>query len=149
MKILRSLTSALVIATAIGVTVFSLALVLNGCTDSEQQAQLDHKKQVEEQEAKDKAEADAKASAQPASEPATASAPEPEQTPEAPPQPEMVNVYQFSTTTCECQERSQCGMSFWRCSNGKTYDCTTNSSYTASAVVRKDDYDKCDYESQN
>lgn len=147
----RSLSKLLVVAVLLVVVPAAISFSLSGCTDSEQQAQLDHQKRVEEQEAKDAAEKAKSLALDPVpgvTETAPA-APEPEQTPEAPPEPEKVYSYNFSGTACECQERSQCGMSFWRCSNGKTYDCQTNTSYVATTVLKKDSYEECKYDTQN
>ena len=98
---------------------------LNSCTDSEQQAQIDRQKRIEAQEAQAVA---------------TPESTTPEE-PEAPAEPEKVDNYTFTNTVCQCHEKTECGMTFWNCVNGKVYGCMHDAIYAIVSVNKTDDDD--------
>ena len=117
---------------------------LSGCTDSEQQAQIDRQKHNEEREAKDQADKEARIEAEAKAAmvaPADSPTPTAVQTPETPPEPEKVDNVVWKNIQCQCHSVAECGVTMWGCSDGKTHACMHDLEYAIISVDKTDSND--------
>ena len=108
------------------------------CTDSEQQAQIERQKRIEQQEREDADRAaqkakDAVGQSGGAQGDTSQVQPEVSPTPDTPQEPEKTTNYVYFTgnskVVCICRKSSECGMTFWGCADGKVYGCMHNAVY--------------------
>lgn len=138
--------SVLFTSLAAAVSVVALFLALNGCSNDEQQKELERQQRIERQEKEDEAkhklqDQNSQQTQQPA--PEQTSQPEPEQSPE----PEMVTVYKVdftyqgrvSTLVCNEIEREACGYTLTGCGDTYEYRCITNLRYQETKVEKKEE----------
>jgi hypothetical protein len=113
-----------------------MAVGLFCCTDDEQQKMIDQRKQTEQKETQ------APVAASPVPDaPIVEVTPEAVQTPEVPPEPEKVDNYRYGSTVCECRERTECGMTFWGCTDGRIYGCMHDATYSIVKVEKTEEND--------
>jgi hypothetical protein len=127
-KIVSKVTTLLLLIAVATVVV----LDLTRCTDEEQQKMIAQQaKQAREQRQ------EALATPVPEASPEPTTVPEPEPT-EAPLEPDKVVLYKLRSTAlvdCFCHQQTACGVDFWRCTNGTTYECMHDVRYSTEEVL--------------
>jgi len=116
-----------------------LILALYGCTDSEQEKEIQEQKQRDVQQSKlEQKELPKELRENPAA------TPEEEPTPEPSPEPQVVDVYKVGNgPKCFCHHQSECGTDFWQCDNEIIYECTHNVQYRHDQVETTSDVPSC------